>query len=309
MNPIRQYSQRLLNPFRGVMNIIAYEGAEAVTIDGLHWDIYVRDMELVRDLESAQPVQTSEIRYGSWSEQQGLVRGPLYPSDDFKLLEQQGALVYRHLLKHHRHLPFPLADTIEHWLLDHTGQPLALIDSTPDAELIEPGRPIHWRAGQRYQQQFRCRASESPAEQLETLINRRVSNTHPDVWLQRHADGSGTALNDPRQWDREQFPRHVLQDSGEQPDLIRDYLDWLSPYLLLLPHWSVTERRLLEEKAFKQALIIEQQFRLYPEVLDRPALDAARVEAQLRQRLEDTEEGEEVMSTFYIEINNITRTN
>ena len=44
------YAQRLLNPFRGVMNIIAYQGAEAVTTDGVHWDIYVRDTELVQDL-------------------------------------------------------------------------------------------------------------------------------------------------------------------------------------------------------------------------------------------------------------------
>ena len=45
--PIRQYAQRLLNPFRGVMNIIEYESAETVIIDGIHQDIYARDAELV----------------------------------------------------------------------------------------------------------------------------------------------------------------------------------------------------------------------------------------------------------------------
>lgn len=74
MNP-DCYAQRLLNPFRGVMNIIEYQGAEAVTIDGIHWDIYVRDTELVEDLENASRIQTSDIRYGSWSEQEGLKRG------------------------------------------------------------------------------------------------------------------------------------------------------------------------------------------------------------------------------------------
>lgn len=49
---IRCYSQRLLNPFRGAMNIIEYQGAEAVTVDGVHWDIYVRDLALVADIQN-----------------------------------------------------------------------------------------------------------------------------------------------------------------------------------------------------------------------------------------------------------------
>lgn len=44
-------SQRLLNPFRGVMNFITYESAEAVTTDGVHWDIHVIDSELLEGLE------------------------------------------------------------------------------------------------------------------------------------------------------------------------------------------------------------------------------------------------------------------
>ena len=35
------YSQRLLNPFRGSMCCIQYRSAEAVTADGIKWDIYV----------------------------------------------------------------------------------------------------------------------------------------------------------------------------------------------------------------------------------------------------------------------------
>lgn len=73
------YAQRLLNPFRGVMNIIEHEGAEAVTTDGLHWDIYVRDTTLVEDLADSHKVQTSDIRYGSWSQKQGLKRGRFIP--------------------------------------------------------------------------------------------------------------------------------------------------------------------------------------------------------------------------------------
>jgi hypothetical protein len=37
------YSARILNPFRGVMNIISLGDAEAVTVDGVSWPRYVRD--------------------------------------------------------------------------------------------------------------------------------------------------------------------------------------------------------------------------------------------------------------------------
>src|SRR3569832_1121778 len=38
---IECYAQRLLNPFRGVVHTIRYQSAEAVTTDGVEWDIYV----------------------------------------------------------------------------------------------------------------------------------------------------------------------------------------------------------------------------------------------------------------------------
>jgi hypothetical protein len=33
------YAQRLLNPYRGVVHVLRYQSAEAVTTDGIHWDI------------------------------------------------------------------------------------------------------------------------------------------------------------------------------------------------------------------------------------------------------------------------------
>jgi len=101
--PIRCYAQRLLNPFRGVMNVIEYQAAEAVTLDGVQWDIYVRNAELVKDLAQAERVQTSDIRYGSWSAAQGLKRGPIQPSEDFLRMEHQGEVVYHHLLNTQHH--------------------------------------------------------------------------------------------------------------------------------------------------------------------------------------------------------------
>jgi len=46
------YSQRLLNPYRGIINCIRYRSAEAVTADGVRWDIYVSN-EALQDAGTA----------------------------------------------------------------------------------------------------------------------------------------------------------------------------------------------------------------------------------------------------------------
>jgi len=69
------YSQRLLNPFRGVVNIIRYKSAEAVTSDGIHWDVNVSNDSLLAGLAGKRSVRISDIRYGRWSKRKGLTRG------------------------------------------------------------------------------------------------------------------------------------------------------------------------------------------------------------------------------------------
>ena len=44
---VEYIAQRLLNPYRGVMHIIRYASAEAVTLDGTHWDTYVANEALL----------------------------------------------------------------------------------------------------------------------------------------------------------------------------------------------------------------------------------------------------------------------
>ena len=124
-----RYSQRMLNPFRGIVSYISYRSADAVTADGSHWDIYVSNEALLDGLDSVRRPQISDIRYGSWSARRGLKRGPILASDDFLLMEAMGTQVYQHLLEVCDQVPYPLLDHYELWLLDAGGQPLALIDS------------------------------------------------------------------------------------------------------------------------------------------------------------------------------------
>ena len=71
------YSERILNPFRGVMNVIALDDAEAVTTDGVNWSLYVRDQfdSEENDPEDFIKIDNPHIRFGTWNEERGLKRG------------------------------------------------------------------------------------------------------------------------------------------------------------------------------------------------------------------------------------------
>ena len=326
---IRCYAQRLLNPFRGVMNIIEHQGAEAVTIDGVHWDIYVRDTDLVEDLANNRKVQTSDIRYGSWSEQDGLRRGAIYPSNDFRVLEHRGAIVYEHLLQHCQDIPFPFQDTIELWLLDPDHQPLGLLDSVLFREDIELDRPISWRAGRDCQRSFISPALEKlptttdnqsgAGEYLTKYINALAGSQPQAQWFQRQPDGSGDGLEgiqlsasiSQRRLPGSAFPAWFLRRSGHDAAhsrLIEDFFNWQSPCLLLLQGITTKLRAELEESARSRALQVEKNFRFYPEIINPEAINAARVEARLRSNLPEPVDEQETLSTYYIELN-ISRTN
>ncbi len=60
---------------------------------------------------------TFVMAVGQWRAD-GLKRGPIQPSEDFKRMEQQGYVVYEHLIHHHQEVPFAFADHYELWLLD-----------------------------------------------------------------------------------------------------------------------------------------------------------------------------------------------
>ncbi len=323
------YAQRLLNPFRGMMNIIEYQGAEAVTTDGLHWDIYVRDTTLVEDLTDSHKVQTSDIRYGSWSEKQGLKRGAIYPSNDFKLLEHRGALVYEYLLQHFREVPFAFCDHYELWLLDVHSLPLALINSVTREQDIDLDCQIDWRAGRECSRQFQSAGGDtignhndhelSAGERLTRQINSRAGDAPAAQWFRRDTDGAATGLSgvnlrdelEGRRLPDGAFPEYFVDETSEDADqqrLLKDFFAWQAPCLLLLQSLNRQTRAKLEMQAVKRALAVAQHCHLYPAIVDVEAIRAARVEALLRAGDPRLNEDDETMATYYIELN-VTRTN
>jgi len=305
---VHTYAQRLLNPFRGVVNVIKYESAEAVTMDGVHWDIYVANDSLQAGLKGR--AQISDIRYGSWCKAEGLKRGPIHPSDDFKRLEAQGHVVYRYLLSHHMDVPFVFADFFEQWLLDAQMRPMALLHSvlTEEEARAEMGTAVRvlWRAGYAAEEHFRSVSSgkHGAAEMLNGWINAQASHVE---WVARLPDGGGLNLADGRSMGANEFPELFLSPAAHsQPygQLIADYLSWQAPWLLLLDSLLPETRTRLEVQARMRAAEMVKHHQLYPMMMDAAQLKAAQVEMALRHRRQEPEDVSHTsMSPFYIELN------
>jgi hypothetical protein len=313
---IECYAQRLLNPFRGAVHVIRYASAEAVTTDGIEWDIYVANDALLEGLGRAgKRAQISDIRYGHWSAEKGLKRGPLYPSDDFKRLEHMGAVVYEHLLKVHREVPFKFRDPFELWLLDRQEQPLALLHSVRADSETDTKPPLDWRAGIAAQERFRSAAIAGLDEPAGVYLTRYVNSLASGVvqWFRRSDDGSGLGLHTlkggehlrGRVRDADVFPPLFIATAGmdaAHTRLVHDYHAWQAPWMLLLPHLDTATRGALEAAACQQAETLEKHYRLYPTVIDRTALQAARVEAALVRSQPQPLKPEEALPMFYIEL-------
>jgi hypothetical protein len=314
---IECYAQRLLNPFRGVVHVIRFQSAEAVTTDGVEWDIYVANDALLDGLGRAgRRAQISDIRYGHWSAEKGLKRGPLFPSDDFKRLEHMGAVAYEHLLKAHRDVPFKFRDAFELWLLDRSEQPLALLHSVRADSETDTKPPLDWRAGIAAQEHFQSAAIADLNESVGGYLSRYVNSLSSGVaqWFSRSDDGAGLGLHTLKGGDS--LRGRVLEAGAFPPlfiatgsmdaahsRLVRDYHAWQAPWLLLLPHLDVATRSGLEASACQQAESIEKHFRLYPEVVNRTVIQAARVEAALTRNQPHQAKPAEGIPIPHIELN------
>ncbi len=312
------YAQRLLNPFRGAMHVIRYRAAEAVTTDGLHWDIYVANDQLLEGLDGVCGAQISDLRYGRWSAAEGLKRGPLYPSADFRRMEEMGAVVYEHLRLWHQRVPFVFRDSYELWLLDSEDRPLALLHTAIDERELPGSAWPHWRIGLAAQSRFHSAAvhgaESNCADYLAAYINGRAGDPARAQWFLREADGSGRGMLvvgggsqglTLRRLGREAFPELCLSAQAHDEAharLIEDFHAWQAAWLLVLPDLGREVRGRLESCARQQALVVQSQHRLYPQTVDRPTIRAALVEAVLR-RAESAATGREAeASPFYIEL-------
>jgi hypothetical protein len=259
MMPFECCSQRMLNPFRGSMNCVRYRSADAVTADGVHWDIYVSNDGLLEDLSGRGRYQVSDIRFGAWSRDSGLQRGPIYPSEDFRRMERPGRRGYEHLVEVHDRGPFPCRDHVELWLLDRQARPLVLRDSALTPDEHDRCQSLHWLTGQNCRRSFTSAAAAelgidtstpgAVADNLGACINDRAGPEPAAQIFRRLPDGSGLGLDGinlvsgltRRTLDAAALPVTLLEGSHHDASrrrLIADFINWQAPHSCCCPRWT-----------------------------------------------------------------------
>ena len=301
--PVNCYSQRILNPFRGVMNIISIGGADAVTIDGSNWTLYIHDNFdcPTDDPEEFFEIEMPDIRFGDWNVESGLRRSPLIASYHYSEIQAIGNALLDTVQKYSDRCPFPFKDKYELWLLDEkTSEPLALLESVCDEAEIHSPENLTWEAGLRCKQEFlrefslTDKQSSSAGDLLNRIINQRAGKRPSAQWFYRdnfdYGKGvSGINLNDDlaeRELSARLFPKMLVQQQWMyKPDetLVEAFINWLSPYLLVLDFLRDPQREVLEIQAKQYALLVDKMYPLYPKVINQKAINAARVEAMMRR--------------------------
>ena len=284
---IKTYSQRLLPPYYGQVQIVESERARAVTADGQTWEIQFLHSgnggpthlnnsapQMNYRYRRAVSVSASEIREKKIESL--LEEGQTV---DERILELTDFLV-------DISLPFPAADHFEYWLLDSSDQsPLALIFSCRDSEQMNtyPARP-EWTA------------LPSAVMPIELTENEKSYSSAPVNYRLERAVAERAGFNPKAQWftrrlnEEQSFPPLMLREDWQDEeiaDLCQRYLHRQAPRLLMLHGLHQDLRRQLEINARAYALEVERFYPLYPEIVDKTLMDTIRVEARLRGVTED----------------------
>ena len=260
-----------------------------------------------------------DIRFGDWNKKSGLIRSPLIASYHYSEIQAIGQALLDAVLQYADLCPYPFEDKYELWLLDkNTSEPLALLDSVcKKTELNNPDN-LTWEAGLRCKQEFMKEFSlsdgqnTSAGEFLNQIINNRAGENPSAQWFYRNRFSYGKGLTGTnlkqqlvgRELSARIFPKMLIQE--QWPDktkvsLIKAFIHWLSPYLLVLDFLRDTQRENLELTAKNHALLVDKMFPLYPKVINQQAINAARVEAMMRKS-NQTKSRDKTMETIeYIE--------
>jgi hypothetical protein len=301
------------------MNIISTGGADAVTIDGTNWTLYIHDNFdcPTDDPEDFFEIEMPDIRFGDWNKKSDLTRSPLIASYHYNEIQAIGNALLDAVEEYADHCPFQFEDKYELWLLDgNNGEPLALLDSVCSEAGIRQSDSLTWEAGVRCKQEFlhdqTSTQSVTAGEQLNQLINQRAGSNPSAQWFHRDQFKYGKGLNGinlkqeyiGRELSARLFPKLLIKD--QWPDethttLVDAFIHWLSPYLLVLDFLKDTQREILELNAKDQALFVDQLCLLYPKVINQKAINAARVEAMMRKSNQIKTKDKTLETVEYIE--------
>lgn len=296
----RYYALRRVNPFLGTLQVVEVAGARGISPNGARWQVELLSQTAVRQPLWADIGPASAERrfftYAVWSRREGLRRLPVNP-----MLGDQsthpGLAPLVEALEGMPGLPFALADGLELWLLDPEHQPLALVAAIRAETTPTFPSPPFWRALAAREGNAPAGASEpSPPDVrgLERSVAGLSGSPSRAQWLRRGDDGAGIGLSgfrlDPslvgRRLPASAFPEVLIrEDWPDDPPTgtgVAALVAWQAPMLLALGGLSRATRARLEPLAAHRPLTLYRLRRLIPEVIDRPLIEAALVEAVIR---------------------------
>ena len=287
---IKTYSQRLLTPYFGLVQIAESERARALTVDGQTWEI-----QFLRS-GNGSPSYSNNFGQGIHHRYRRAVtinNNEIQQMDISSASSNDQAVDERiveltEFLKDVS-LPFSAVDHFEYWLLDEKDRsPLALIFSCRDAEQMGayPSRP-EWTAlpaavmpieNTEEEQSY----SAAPVNyRLERLVAERAGNNPKAKWFTRGEEEEQT------------FPDFMIREDWQEEEnsnLCQRYLKRQSPRLLMLHNLNSDLRRQLEINARSHAVEVARFYELYPEIVDKSLMNSLLVEARLRNATEDLQE-------------------
>lgn len=271
--PVAYYALRRFCPYQGMIQVVDVGAARAYSTDGRHWTVRLQN-----------------------------------PADTRPAIQNATADDLMQALNERPPLPFPQQDRVELWLLDkRTRLPLALVKTRRAVADIDDVKDPSWRpfltnSGFQCDALNAAHAARRPAATLppraQDVLERQVNLAARPLpvlqWFERLSDGGGIghdglrvddALRN-RQLPRDAFPELLVADSWEdamEQAVVRDYHAWHAP--LLLAHQNLTHatRRWLESAAQRHPARLLDNYAMFPEVLDRDAMQVALVSAKLIQ--------------------------
>ncbi len=302
------YAVRRLNPFAGVVEVVETEQGRAMCFDGLRWEIQVAAERVTSTWTGgaeSESMPSQLYRFGIWSEAEGHGYVAANPILDFGLMQEAAEVLIERIKDVLAEMPFALADNHELWLLDrHSLHPVVLLGSSPDAPLNAINDGTHWQAATQFDCDFQSSSliergianvsgpdHRCHTNHVEKLVHQRGAGLRQWYRRERAGEGQGEPLQVPRPL-RERiraydaFPETIISEEWDKPEdleLVREYLEWKAAELLTLPTLSAKRRRHYEQQLAGQSLRVDALWRLYPEIFDPTAIEAARVEARIRR--------------------------
>lgn len=275
------YSMRQLSPYGGLVQVVDISGFRALSTDGHCWRVQLN--------------QTG-ARYA--------MHGVWYRDNASSFISTAQTEPYIQAMESMPELPFPMADSLELWLLDKQSLPLALVSSRLAGSPPPRLENVNWIATYSNENTFHAPslsgvlANEGGAnlpyphsEVLHRCVRARAGALARAQWFQRSSDGSGHGYNgcridkilEGRYLDKGLFPELLLTEDGWETDqearLVRDYHNWQAANLLTHTNVSVGTRDRLERHACRQAEMLYTVRDLLPERINKELLEAAFVQA------------------------------